>query len=671
MTTNPPDVARSAAETAANAAAVDPGGIVAALVARYGDAHRAAIAAGVARVAERWTAADGDEGALSAFCADRYVADPVDRARLLERFETLLALAAGHLYEIRRGLRRWMDLAGDELPALDDLAALFDPAPDLAEQWYAQKLAFVALLNFDRPDLPAMLAEGGGWTPARWAEARIGQAFGPRIPQALADDARRAHHAAQRFVDGFHVAVGGLVDADGRRPFAPDRRVIAHWLMREAIRGQYGAPGGDAAQRAMAHVMRHHVAGTVPRAVLAADGGARAWDPAAGTLDGRPVADVDTVGPERYAHILAHVAIARRLDAHHPSHPTALERSFALQREVPVAEVEAQLEGLLASPVRVDLAAFARARIGRPLEAHDVYFDQGRPAETGDALDARVAARWPTAADLEAALPAILRELGFDDADARFLGERVRVEIARGAGHAVRPGMPEYPAWLRTNGTGGALTWDGFQIAMHELGHNLEQLVSTHLVPRPALRGVPNTACTEAFAFLYEAQARRVLGVAGDADEAAAFDAAAIETALDACQIAGPALVELRAWRWLYDHPDATPAALRDEVLALSDAVWDAHYARFFGPDPYRLLGAYQHMVGYPLYLSNYALGHMIGHQVRSHVRGRDLAAETKRIFALGRLTPDAWLRAAVGSGLSSAPLLADAAAAVARAGDR
>lgn len=652
--------------TSIAAVAIDAGALVERLVLRHGEAHRAAIVAGVARVAERWTAADGDGEALAAFCAERYLADPVDRARMLDRFETLLDATRGHLYEIRRTLRRWTDLVGDDLPAFDDLAALFDPAPDLVEQWYAQKLAFVALLNVDRPDLATMLAEGASWTPDRWAQARIGQAFGPRIPQALADDARAANHAAHRFVDGFHVAVGGLRDEDGRTPFAPRRRVIAHWLMREAIRGQYGAPGGLAAQRAMAHVMRHHVEGSVPRAVLTADASPD-WDPARNALDGRPVAAADTVGPERYAHILAHFAIARRMDAHHPDHPTALERSFALHRELPVDEVEAQLLAILASPVRADLAAFARARIGRSLEAHDVYFDQGQPAETGDALDARVAARWPTAADLEAALPAILRELGFDGPDADFLGTRVRVEIARGAGHAVRPGMPEYPAWLRTNGVDGRLTWDGFNIAMHELGHNLEQLVSTHRVPRPALRGVPNTACTEAFAFLYQALAHRVLGVTGDADEAARFDAAAIETALDASQIAGPALVELRAWRWLYDHPDADAEALRDEVLAQADAVWEAHYARYFGPDPYRLMAAYQHMVGYPLYLSNYALGHVIGHQVRSHVRGRDLATETMRICGLGRLTPDAWLRAAVGSGLSSAPLMADAAAALAR----
>ena len=55
------------------------------------------------------------------------------------------------------------------------------------------------------------------------------------------------------------------------------------------------------------------------------------------------------------------------------------------------------------------------------------------------------------------------------------------------------------------------LGWDGFDTAMHELGHNLEQLISTHFVPRPLLRNVPNTACTEAFAFLYQNKAKKSL----------------------------------------------------------------------------------------------------------------------------------------------------------------
>jgi hypothetical protein len=50
-------------------------------------------------------------------------------------------------------------------------------------------------------------------------------------------------------------------------------------------------------------------------------------------------------------------------------------------------------------------------------------------------------------------------------------------------------------------------------------------------------------------------------------------------------------------------------------------------------------------------------------------MRGKDLAAETKRITSLGCLTPDLWMKKAVGSPVSPAPLAADAAEGLKRLG--
>ena len=68
-------------------------------------------------------------------------------------------------------------------------------------------------------------------------------------------------------------------------------------------------------------------------------------------------------------------------------------------------------------------------------------------------------------------------------------------------------------------------------------------------------------------------------------------------------------------------------------------------------------------MIAHPLYLPDYTLGHMMSHQIRSYMRGKDLAGETKRITSLGCLTPDLWMRKAVGAPVSADPLARDAAA--------
>ncbi len=632
------------------------------LVQTHGDACRDRAAAGVARLHDCWTEADGDADAFATFCSDYFVAND-DLDTLVDRLETALEQVGGHLYEMRRTLRRWSDLRGELFGKVDDLLATFDPAPDLAEQYWGQKLAFVARLNLDRPDLQGMIDKGLDWSADEWAAVRVAHAFGPRIPKDVADLARELGFKSGKFVSEFHVPVGSLVTASGERWFDADRKLIAHWLIREEIRAAYAQDGGVERQRALMWVMRRHIDGTIPTSIMRGEA-TDDWCAQANTIGGSDPGAL--LGPVRYEHWQDNVRVAQALDTHHTEHPTALARKFDLEREIPEDEVVRQLELLLEAPARADLAELMRRRLGRDLEPQDIYFDELAEPTAADALDAAVKARFGDHRGFELALPHVLEQLGWSRGDADFLGKRVRVEIARGAGHAMRPALPEYGAWLRTNSLDHELGWDGYDTAMHELGHNLEQLCSTHFVPRPALRGVPNTACTEAFAFLYQGLAATVLELPEDDPERAA-DMGCCERLLEAAQIAGPALLEIHVWRWIYENPDAGPEAIRDTVLRVADELWQRFYAAHLGSDPYAILGAYQHMVGYPLYLADYALGHIISHQIIQYMDGRDLAAETRRICSIGNRTPDAWMRIATGNGIDAGILAADAAAAAKR----
>jgi hypothetical protein len=613
--------------------------------------------AGVARVANRWQESDGDGETFKSFCIKHFITDESDRARLLDRYESALGSIGGHLYEIGRHLRRWTDLRGDEMPEVDNLMAMFDPCPDLSDQFYKQKIAFIALLNFDRPDLSTMLDQGDSWSTDKWAEVRAGWAFGPRIPAEVNDRARKLEHDADMFVSEFHVPVGCMIDDEGKSWFEKDRKLIAHWLIREEIKAGYTEDNGINKQRALSWVMGRHIDGTLPKSVMNSTCEGK-WDPRKNTIDG--IEQTDILGPVRYEQLLSQRSVANDYDIYFEEHPTAIARKFDLEREIPEKSVEALMIELLEAPVRKDIAKLLSKQLGRPLESFDIYLEDISESGSAAELDEKVTAKFKDELVFQDKLPEVLRDLGYSDEDAEFLGTRVNVEIARGAGHAMRPGIPEYHAWLRTNRLDDRLGWDGFDTAMHELGHNLEQLISTHFVPRPLLRNVPNTACTEAFAFLYQNKAREVVGIQED-DETKAFAVASIEGLLSACQIAGPSLVELYTWRWLYENPETTPEVLRDKMISIADDVWNKYFKDQFGEDPYHILAAYQHMIGYPLYLADYTIGHVISHQIKSHMRGKDLAGETKRICSIGRLTPDLWMKRAVGNGISAKQLIDDA----------
>src|ERR1700726_4023241 len=58
------------------------------------------------------------------------------------------------------------------------------------------------------------------------------------------------------------------------------------------------------------------------------------------------------------------------------------------------------------------------------------------------------------------------------------------------------------------------MNYKGYNIAVHELGHNVEQVFSLYEVDHTLLAGVPNNAFTEALAFVFQAKDLELLGLA-------------------------------------------------------------------------------------------------------------------------------------------------------------
>ncbi len=96
---------------------------------------------------------------------------------------------------------------------------------------------------------------------------------------------------------------------------------------------------------------------------------------------------------------------------------------------------------------------------------------------------------------------------------------------------------------------------------------------------------------------------------------------------------------------------------LRDAVNKIAIEVWNQYYAPVFGMKDQRILAIYSHMINAPLYLPNYAFGHIIQFQIEEYLKGRDFAKEIERIYSLGKLTPEFWMEQAVGGKISVQPI--------------
>jgi hypothetical protein len=170
------------------------------------------------------------------------------------------------------------------------------------------------------------------------------------------------------------------------------------------------------------------------------------------------------------------------------------------------------------------------------------------------------------------------------------------------------------------------------------------------------LQGVPNTAFTEAVAFLFQKRDLELLGIP-NADPNKDY-MMALDNFWSCYEIMGVSLVDMKVWKWMYENPDATAAQLKDAVISTAKEVWNTYYADVMGGKDEPILAIYSHMIDNPLYLSNYPMGHLIEFQVEQQVKGKPLAAEFDRMYTQGRLIPQQWMKGAVGREISIEPTL-------------
>jgi len=626
------------------------------LVERYGEAHADRIRQGVRQVAERWWPEDGDGDAFGSFCDESFLTDPGELTAAFERIQTVMEQVDGHLHEVRRELTSPMELDTGPVGPVDRLFAYLDLASHVDEDLFRTKVAFLALLNFPVHTLSDRLELGAAWDRETWARSRMMDRFATRIPADVLREATVASTDAGNYIDEYNIRMDRLETPEGQRLFPDGLRLISHWGLRDELASHYGDPEGIDKQRMIQKVMERIVRQEIPAAVI--DNPDVTWCPQTNeVVPSNPAREPDT----RYERLLAVFRAARRVDPYSPTAPTYMARRFDQDRQIPESEIEALLVSVLTSDEVRRLAEVIAQRLGRPLEPFDIWYSgfKSRGSYSEQELDAIVRKRYPTREAFQADLPRILRDLGFDARKAAWLAERVEVDPSRGAGHAMGAVRREDKAHLRTRIAEDGMDYKGYNIAVHEFGHNVEQVFSLHGIDQWWLNGVPNNAFTEALAFVFQERDLELLGLGHAAEEARRMEA--LGTLWGTFEIGGVALVDMRVWNWLYEHPEATAAELREATLQAARDVWNEYYAPLFGEKDVEILAIYSHMVAYALYLPDYPVGHIIAFQVAQRLREGDFGAGFETMTRQGRLTPDAWMRGAVGNPISTDALLTEA----------
>ena len=641
------------------------------LVAAHGEEQRARAQKGLDQVAGFWREQDGGREAFEAFVRRNFAGDAESVDVMFSRFEKLLEQLDGHSLEILLAFREQSDLDLGPIQPFDEIFAAYDPSAHVMDDFFENKLAFVVLLNFPLSSLSQRLDEGESWTRQQWATARLADRFAKRVPAGVQQAVSAAGAVADQYIAEYNIWMHHLVTDDGERLFPAGMKLLSHWNLRDEIKSNYSSNDstGLAKQRMIQKVMERIVDQTIPEVVV--NSPHVDWNPYANTVSAAAVSDTDIPAPEglaisnapepdtRYEVLLGTYRAARLVDPYSPTAPTHIDRSFNESRQIPEERVVAMLEAVLSSPLLKRTGELIETRLGRPMEPFDVWYNGFRPRGTYSAaeLDAITKKRYPTARAYEEDMPNLLVGLGFEEARAAELAANIVVEPARGSGHAWGASMRDAKSHLRTRVGSDGMDYKGFNIAVHEMGHNVEQTISLNDIDHYLLNGVPNTAFTEALAFVFQKRDLQLLGLAPPNEEDQALQV--LNDYWGTAEIAAVGLVDIKVWHWMYDNPDATPAELKAATLGIAKGVWNQYYAPVFGTSDVSLLGIYSHMIHSFLYLPDYSIGHMIAHQIEEQVeKSGDLGAEFERMCLAGRITPDLWMKNATDKPVSPDALL-------------
>jgi len=653
------------------------------LVDKHGEPSRARIERGLAQVAALWRTEDGD---LDAFARESFIPEGKELDEVFARFEANFEQLDGHLLEIGRELRSPSDLDVGPMLKVDPLFAAYDPSAHVTEDFFRNKLGFVVLLNFPLASLEEKLAGAKSKSRRQWAEMRLAGRFGRRVPAEVAQSVAAAGAAAELYIAQYNIWMHHLVDASGARLFPKGLRLITHWNLRDELKANYAdTKSGLAKQRTIIRVMERIVSQSIPAIVI--DNPRVDWDPETNRVTLAPSDSVEDSAPPaarapdpkelaapapeadvRYAKLWGNFQAARGADPHSPVAPTQIARAFELGAEMPEARIVALLTEVLSSPLVPRIAALIQQKLGRPLEPQELWWNGfvARGSIPEPELDAKTQARYPNAAAFAKDIPRILGELGFSPERAKYLAERIVVDPSRGAGHAQQAARRGDFPHLRTRVEAGGMNYKGYNIAVHELGHNVEQVFSLYDVDHTLLAGVPNTAFTEALAFVFQAKDLELLGY--PKPDAESERLRVLNDFWMTFEIAGVALVDIAVWHWMYEHPNASLQELREATQSTARDVWNRYYAPVLGARDSVLLGVYSHMINYPLYLFNYPLGHLIAFQIEERVKqAGQLGPEFERMARQGAILPDLWMDGASGAPVSAGPLLRATEAALAR----
>lgn len=609
---------------------------------------------GVKQVAKLWQESDGSIEDYTNFCKNQFITDSNELKVAYNKLERNFEILYGLNNQMSVKLLEPLHLDMGKIHWIDEVMGAYSPSAHLSDDLFKNKIAHYVALNFPAFTLKEKMENAAKWDRLAWAYARMGDVFVSRNPAELEQQLASAMTNADTYIADYNIYMGKIVDEKMQTLFPKDMKLITHWGLRDELKSNYNAENGLQKQQLIYDIMLRIIRQEIPQEVINKND--YQWNPNSNKLykDDKEVA-YSREQYTRYEHLLLCFKSNAALDPYNPIYPSFIERAYDESMEITSEDVEKLFIEFLSAPEIAEVAKIIKTRLNRDLQPFDIWYDgfKSRTNINESDLDAITRKKYPNAKAFENDIARILQDLGWTRDKAIYISNKISVDPARGAGHAWGAEAKWDKAHLRTRVSEKGMDYKAYNIAIHELGHNVEQTITLYDMDYYMLKGVPNTAFTEAVAFLFQSKDLKLLKSETTPDKHQ--EALAV---LDNCwsiyEIMGVSLVDMYIWKWMYQNPDCNAKELQENVERIAIEVWNKYYYPIFGVKDSPILAIYSHIITSPLYLANYPVGHIIEFQVEQFVKDKHFANEITRMLELGRLTPQEWLRQALNSELST-----------------
>jgi len=523
------------------------------LVEKYGEQDKVRMEKGVKQMAMLWETKDGTKEEFTQYCVDNFIADPAVRERVFERLCRQFEAVFGGFNKMMVSLLEPVHVVNFEVLPIDEVLGAWNPMAHFEEDFFSNKIAFYVMLNFPFYTLEEKNALGANWSDTEWGYARMGDIFISRIPANLVQKISEVTSYADNYIADYNVCMGYLVDNKQNTIFPKEMKLITHWGLRDELKSQYAnGSKGLGNQQTIYEVMKHIIYQDIPKEIINKND--YTWNPYLNKIYNKNGEEVKAT-PEpstRYEHLLNTFKALKAIDEYTPMYPTYISRKFDQEFELSQAEVEELFVKLVSSKQVKEVGKLIEKRLGRKLQPFDIWYDGFKSRSSIDPaeLDKMTQTKYPDKESFVKDLPVIMTKLGFTQEKADEVCKYITVDASRGAGHAWEAAMKDDKARLRTRIGENGVDYKGYNIGIHEFGHNVEQTITLHDVPNYMMRGVPNTAFTEALAFVFQQRDLELLG--RENNDAKAHYLSTLDIFWGCYEIMGVSLVDMRVWKWMY-----------------------------------------------------------------------------------------------------------------------